>query len=75
MRSVRAEYPGRELTVLFGCTGGKGIDRREGMGNAAEEWADRIILTEDDPGPEGGGGSSAPISARCLLAARGGITP
>lgn len=51
-RSVRAEYPGRELTVLFGCTGGKGIDRREGMGNAAGEWADRIILTEDDPGPE-----------------------
>ena len=44
--------PGRELTVLFGCTGGKGIDRREGMGNAAGEWADRIILTEDDPGPE-----------------------
>lgn len=22
------------------------------MGNAAGEWADRIILTEDDPGPE-----------------------
>ena len=52
LRSVKAEYPGRELTVLFGCTGGKGIDRREGMGNAAGEWADRIILTEDDPGPE-----------------------
>ena len=56
LRSVRAEYPGRELTVLFGCTGGKGIDRREGMGNAAGEWADRIILTEDDPRPRGGGG-------------------
>ena len=52
LRSVRAEYPGRELTVMFGCTGGKGIDRREGMGNAAGQWADRIILTEDDPGPE-----------------------
>lgn len=52
LRSVREEYPGRELTVLFGCTGGKGIDRREGMGNAAGALADRIILTEDDPGPE-----------------------
>ena len=52
LRSVRAEYPDRELTVLFGCTGGKGIDRREGMGNAAGRWADRILLTEDDPGPE-----------------------
>lgn len=52
LRSVREEYPGRELTVLFGCTGGKGIDRREGMGNAAGALADRILLTEDDPGPE-----------------------
>ena len=52
LRSARAEYPGRELTVVFGCTGGKGIDRREGMGRAAGALADRIILTEDDPGPE-----------------------
>ncbi len=52
LRSVRQEYPNRQLTVLFGCTGGKGIDRREGMGNAAGALADRIILTEDDPGPE-----------------------
>ena len=52
LRSLRREYPGRELTVLFGCTGGKGLDRREGMGRAAGELADRILLTEDDPGPE-----------------------
>jgi UDP-N-acetylmuramyl-tripeptide synthetase len=52
LRSIRAEYPDRELTVLFGCTGGKGIDRRAGMGNAAGALADRIFLTEDDPGPE-----------------------
>lgn len=52
LRSLRREYPGRELTVLFGCTGGKGLDRRAGMGNAAAALADRIILTEDDPGSE-----------------------
>ncbi|HWS43629.1 MAG TPA: UDP-N-acetylmuramoyl-L-alanyl-D-glutamate--2,6-diaminopimelate ligase [Pseudoflavonifractor sp.] len=52
LSSVRAEYPLRQLTVLFGCTGGKGLDRREGMGHAAGRWADRIFLTEDDPGPE-----------------------
>ena len=52
LSSVRREFPGRQLTVLFGCTGGKGLDRREGMGQAAGRWADRIILTEDDPGPE-----------------------
>ena len=52
LSSVRREYPDRELTVVFGCTGGKGLDRREGMAAAAGRWADRIILTEDDPGPE-----------------------
>ena len=52
LRSIRTEYPDRELTVLFGCTGGKGLDRRESMGRAAAQLADRIILTEDDPGPE-----------------------
>ena len=52
LRSIRTEYPDRELTVLFGCTGGKGLDRREGMGIAAAQLADRIILTEDDPGAE-----------------------
>ncbi len=52
LHSIRTEYPDRELTVLFGCTGGKGLDRRESMGRAAAQLADRIILTEDDPGPE-----------------------
>ncbi len=52
LSSVREEYPDRELTVVFGCTGGKGLDRREGMGRAAGRWADRIFLTEDDPGGE-----------------------
>lgn len=52
LRSVKADYPSAPVTVVFGCTGGKGLDRREGMGKAAGEYADSIILTEDDPGPE-----------------------
>ncbi len=52
LRSVHSDYPGQPVTVVFGCTGGKGLDRREGMGKAAGEYADRILLTEDDPGPE-----------------------
>ena len=63
LRSVRAEYPGRTLTVLFGCTGGKAIDRRAGMGRAAGALADRILLTEDDPGPEEVAGICAGIQS------------
>ncbi|MDY2777364.1 MAG: UDP-N-acetylmuramoyl-L-alanyl-D-glutamate--2,6-diaminopimelate ligase [Collinsella sp.] len=50
--NVRRSYPDRELCVVFGATGDKGIDRREGMGRAAGELADRIIATEDDAGTE-----------------------
>lgn len=52
LQAVRGDYPGAPVWVVFGCTGGKGLDRREGMGKAAGEYADHIILTEDDPGPE-----------------------
>ena len=52
LRDLRESYPNRELCVVFGATGGKGLDRRETMGTAAGKYADRIVITEDDPGPE-----------------------
>ncbi len=52
LRDLRENYPNRELCVVFGATGGKGLDRRHTMGIAAGKLADRIVITEDDPGPE-----------------------
>lgn len=52
LRDLHENYPERELAVVFGATGGKGVDRRETMGIAAGKFADRIVITEDDPGPE-----------------------
>ncbi len=52
LRELRQNYPGHELCCVFGATGGKGIDRRDTMGVAAGAYADRIVITEDDPGPE-----------------------
>ena len=52
LTDLRTTYPDRELAVVFGATGGKGVDRRETMGEAAGQFADRIVITEDDPGPE-----------------------
>ena len=49
LSSLRQDYPDRELTVVFGCPGGKALDRRESMAAAAARWAHRILLTEDDP--------------------------
>lgn len=53
LASLRKTYPVPwQLNVVFGSTGSKGLERREGMGKAAGKYADRIILTEDDPGDE-----------------------
>lgn len=52
LTDLRENYPDREIAVVFGATGGKGVDRRETMGVAAGKYADRIVITEDDPGPE-----------------------
>ena len=52
LTDLKSRYPDREMAVVFGATGGKGVDRRETMGEVAGRLADRIVITEDDPGPE-----------------------
>ena len=55
---AREEFPDREVTVVFGATGERGTHRRAGLGAAAGRLADRVILTEDDPG-------SVPVTDIC----------
>lgn len=50
--STKKEYPGRRIVAVFGCTGDKGLDRREEMGSVAGQYSDFIFLTEDDSGKE-----------------------
>ena len=51
-RSVREEYPGRDMAIVFGCPGKKAYDRRRDLGEAAGAWCDRVYLTEEDSGEE-----------------------
>lgn len=51
-RSVQAEYPGRRIVSLFGCPGGKALDRRRDLGEIAGKYADLVVLTEEDSGEE-----------------------
>jgi UDP-N-acetylmuramoyl-L-alanyl-D-glutamate--2,6-diaminopimelate ligase len=46
---VRQRYPHSFCTVVTGTSGGKAIDRREGMARAAAHLANRFIVTQDDP--------------------------
>lgn len=43
------EAPVRKLVVVFGCGGGRDPTRRKAMAQAAEKWADLILVTSDNP--------------------------
>lgn len=49
-QSLKEDYPGKNIKVIFGCPGDKGINRRKDMGLLAGEYADYIYLTAEDPG-------------------------
>ena len=49
-QSLKEDYPGKNIKVVFGCPGEKGVNRRKDMGLLAGEYADYIYLTAEDPG-------------------------
>jgi len=53
LQSVRSSLPaGSVLWCLFGCGGDRDKGKRPEMGLIAEKWADRVIVTSDNPRSE-----------------------
>ena len=50
--AAREEFPGYRLVSVFGCPGGKALNRRKDLGTVAGKASSRIYLTADDPGLE-----------------------
>lgn len=50
--SVRKEYPGFPIRIVFGAPGGKAFNRRKDLGLIAGKYACHAYLTEEDPGEE-----------------------
>jgi UDP-N-acetylmuramoyl-L-alanyl-D-glutamate--2,6-diaminopimelate ligase len=56
------------LWVVFGCGGNRDKGKRSQMGEIAERWADRVIITDDNPRYENGLDIVNDILAGCGLA-------
>ncbi len=50
--SVAREYPGRMVTIVYGCPGGKAFARRKDLASIASEYAAKAYITEEDAGEE-----------------------
>ncbi|MCH5188416.1 MAG: acetylglutamate kinase [Oscillospiraceae bacterium] len=60
--SVRREYEGRRVVIVFGCPGYKAYDRRRDLGTIAGEYSQMVYITEEDPGEEPVGDISREIA-------------
>lgn len=60
-------HTARHLVVVFGCGGDRDKGKRPQMGRIAVEWADRVIVTDDNPRSE----DPAVIRAEILAASPG----
>ena len=50
--TIRDEFPGKKMMIVFGCPGGKAFARREELGTIAGRNCTYTIVTEEDYGEE-----------------------
>ncbi|MEN8260544.1 MAG: UDP-N-acetylmuramyl-tripeptide synthetase, partial [Pseudomonadota bacterium] len=53
LKSLRAHCQA-DLWLVFGCGGDRDRGKRALMGHIAEQWADRVVITDDNPRSEDG---------------------
>ncbi len=52
IKSLREEFPGRKLIMVFGTPGGKALNRRKDLGIASGKLADFTYIASEDPNYE-----------------------
>lgn len=49
MKALKSDYPDKNIKLVFGCPGDRGINRRKDVGELAGIYASYIYLTAEDP--------------------------
>ena len=49
LRSLREQFKNRKISIVFGCGGDRDKKKRPMMGKIANQYCDRIYLTDDNP--------------------------
>ncbi len=47
--NLREQFPNKKIALIFGCGGNRDENKRSKMGKIASDYADSIILTNDNP--------------------------
>ncbi len=47
--NIKEQFPKRKVSLVFGCGGERDLKKRSIMGKIADEYSDRIYLTDDNP--------------------------
>ena len=47
--NLKEQFPGKKISLLFGCGGNRDQNKRSKMGKIADNYSDKIYLTDDNP--------------------------
>ena len=49
LQNINEQFPGKKITLVFGCGGNRDQNKRAKMGKIADLFSDKIYLTDDNP--------------------------
>ena len=64
MQNIKDQFQNRKISLVFGCGGERDKNKRPMMGKIANNYCDKIYLTDDNPRNENPGKIRADIKRK-----------